>query len=204
LRGRVDRAADAALEGELVIFPTDTVYGIGTRPDRGEATGKIFEAKRRPRELELPILMAENAQADDVGVIDDRARSLIDAFWPGALTIVVPRAERSLGWELGGDRRTIGVRRPANRTALEILERTGPLAVTSANISGDEHPRPEDLPEVFGDSVSVYVIDDRPIGGVASTVVDLAHGDARLLRKGAVAASDLVDVLGAQIDSQDP
>jgi L-threonylcarbamoyladenylate synthase len=183
--------------GRLVVLPTDTVYGIGTRPDDASATGRLFEAKRRPRDLELPVLVPGVDAALDVARVDDRGRTLMEAFWPGPLTIVLPRAETSVQWDLGGDPETVGIRWPRHLMARALLERTGPMAVTSANISGRTPPATcDELVETFGDQVDVYLCQEEPIAGSASTVVDLAHGEPTLLRQGTITESDLRAALG--------
>lgn len=193
----VEAAARAALEGRLVVLPTDTVYGIGTRPDRPEATARLFETKGRPRELELPVLVPSPEAAEEVGVLDDRARRLVDAFWPGPLTVVVGRTERSRPWELGGDPSTIGLRVPDHAVAMAVLAATGPLAVTSANLSGRPTPTTcEELVELFGEAVAVYVCAGEPPVGIPSTVVDVAHGPPRVLRAGTVPGEAVLAVLG--------
>lgn len=192
---RVDEAARAAVEGRLVVLPTDTVYGIGTRPDDPGATARLFEAKRRPRDLELPVLVPTFAEAERVARFDERAERLAEAFWPGPLTLVLPRAGDSEAWDLGGDRATIGVRLPGHRLARAVLDRSGPLAVTSANVSGQPTPTGcDDLVGLFGDLVAVYLCQQEPLAGAASTVIDLAHGEPRVIRHGALpqAALDAV------------
>ncbi|MDP9343571.1 MAG: L-threonylcarbamoyladenylate synthase [Actinomycetota bacterium] len=193
---RVQQAAEEVLAGRLIVLPTDTVYGIGTRPDRPDATGRLFDAKRRPRELTLPVLVASEADAASVGILDERARALAERFWPGPLTVVVPRTGRSRDWDLGGDAGTVGLRRPRHLLALAVLERTGPLAVTSANLSGAPTPSTcDELVELFGDAVSVYLCQDEPHPGVPSTVVDLAHGEPVVLRSGAVPKEEILKAL---------
>jgi L-threonylcarbamoyladenylate synthase len=192
---RVDEAARAALEGRLVVLPTDTVYGIGTRPDDPRATARLFEAKHRPRDLELPVLVPTFAEAERVARFDDRAERLAEAFWPGPLTLVLPRSGDSEAWDLGGERTTIGVRLPDHRLARAVLDRSGPLAVTSANVSGQSTPEGCDaLVELFGDLVAVYLCQQEPLAGAPSTVIDLAHGEPRVVRHGALpqAALDAV------------
>ena len=186
-------AVAAAADGRLVVVPTDTVYGIGTRPDDAAATGRVFEAKGRPRELTLPVLAASLADAARVARLTERARALAARHWPGALTLVVPRTDASRGWDLGGDGETIGVRVPNHPVALALLERTGPLAVTSANRSGEPTPGTcDELRVIFGGAVAVYVCQPDPPPGVASTVVDLTDGP-RVLRPGALDV-DLDDI----------
>lgn len=183
----VDDAIGAALRGELIVLPTDTVYGIGTRPDIPEATAALFAAKGRPSRLELPVLVPSVAAAADIGRLDARAELLAAELWPGALTLVLERTRESRPWELGGDPDTIGVRVPHHPLAGEVLRGTGPLAVTSANRSGAQTPAGcDELEAVFGETVSVYLCEQTPRTGPVSTVLDLAHGDPVILRAGAV------------------
>ncbi|HEV8564704.1 MAG TPA: L-threonylcarbamoyladenylate synthase [Actinomycetota bacterium] len=192
----IEGAVAAALRGELIVFPTDTVYGIGTRPDDPAALARIFDAKRRPRELTLPVLVPSVAAARELAEFDDRAERLAAGWWPGALTIVLPRGERSRGWELGGASDTIGVRMPHDPMALAVLAGAGPLAVTSANRSGAPTPAGCDaLVEAFGDLVAVYLCRDEPLGGAPSTVVDLASAVPRVLREGSIPRGELEPVL---------
>jgi tRNA threonylcarbamoyl adenosine modification protein (Sua5/YciO/YrdC/YwlC family) len=192
----IEETASAALSGNLIVLPTDTVYGIGTRPDDPAATGRLFLAKHRGRDLQLPVLVATEAAAQEVGRLDERARSLAGRFWPGPLSLVVPRAEGSRGWDLGGDDATIALRVPHHPLALAVLARTGPLAVTSANLSG--HPTPstaDELLSVFGGTVAVYLCEERPAPGRPSTVVDLTGRVPRVIRAGAVGARALAEAL---------
>ena len=201
MNDRVEEAARNALAGRLIVLPTDTVYGLGTRPDRPEATRRMFEAKRRPRDLTLPVLVASSDEAAAIGVMDRRARAVVDRFWPGPLTVVLPRTERSRQWDLGGDGDTIGLRRPRHLLAGAVLDRAGPLAVTSANLSGASPTESCDqLVELFGDAVAVYLCQEEPLPGVPSTVLDLAHGEPTVLREGAVPAADVLHALEAPHD----
>lgn len=194
----IDDAARAAMAGEPIVMPTDTVYGIATRPDDPAATSKLFEAKGRPRDLEIPVLVAAVRDAQRIAVFDERAETLVGRFWPGALTIVLPRTEAARDWYLGGDPATVGVRMPHHPMALAVLARAGPLAVTSANRSGKPTPSTcEGLHRVFGDLVSVYLCEADPLEGRPSTVVDLAHGRPRILREGGLAATVLSLLEGA-------
>jgi len=190
-------AADAVLRGDLVVLPTDTVYGVATRPDDPAATARLFEAKRRPRALELPILVVSRVQAETVGDLQGDARVLAERFWPGALTIVVRRSPATRGWDLGGNPETVGLRVPNNPTALALLERTGPLAVTSANLSGSRTPaRCSEIAEIFGDSVAVALCADDEPAGTSSTVVDCTGSLHTVLRSGAIEEAQIVQVLG--------
>lgn len=194
----VDDAARALRSGALVVIPTDTVYGIAALPDDPTATARLFEAKHRPPDLELPVLVADLTAAEAIAVLDDRARVLAARFWPGALTLVVPRSTASAAWSLGGDAATVGVRVPDDPLARALLSATGPLAVSSANRSGEPTPATCDgVAAVFGDLVDVYLCAEGPLGGRASTVVDLAHGEPRILREGAIPADDVTRTLDA-------
>ena len=181
-------AAERALSrGELVVLPTDTVYGIAARPDMSGSISRLFIAKHRPRELTLPVLVATIEDAERIARLDERARALAERFWPGGMTLVMPRSEASAGWELGSEGASVGVRVPADEIVRALLARTGPLAVTSANRSGEATPATCDgVRMVFGDAVAVYLCAGPSPGGVASTVVDLAGTRVVILRPGPI------------------
>ncbi len=158
---------------------------------------RVFDAKGRGRDLELPVLVATVREAETVGVFDERAERLAAGCWPGGLTMVLARAETSRDWDLGGDGLTVGVRIPHHPLALAVLAATGPLAVSSANRSGEPPATDCDaLAATFGDRVTVYLCQEAPLTGSPSTVVDLAHGPARILRGGAIDAERLARLLG--------
>lgn len=192
-------AADAVNAGKLVVFPTDTVYGIASRPDDPRATNGLFEAKRRPPGLNLPVLVSSAREALGLVASNEAARQLAEVFWPGPLTMVLHRGARSQDWFLGEATQTIGLRVPDHALSLALLERAGPLAATSANISG--RPPLHDqtaIQEAFGDAVAVYVVarTARPPSGQPSTVVDLTRPDLRVLREGPIDAASLASFLG--------
>lgn len=196
--GPVAEAADAALAGSLIVLPTDTVYGIGTRPDDAAATARLFRAKGRPRDVPLPVLAPSTAAATAVASFDDRAERLAARVWPGPVTFVLRRTVRSQGWDLGDDRSTVGIRVPAHPLALAVLARSGPLAVTSANRSGEPTPGGcEELQRIFGDAVSVYLCGAEEPPAVPSTVVDLTAEEPRILREGILDATELERLLSA-------
>lgn len=195
----VGDAVAALRRGGLVVLPTDTVHGIAARPDDPDATSRLFAAKARPRDLELPVLVADLATAERIAEVDDRARTLAARHWPGPLTLVLPRRAASAAWDLGGDPTTVGIRVPRHPLALAVLAVAGPLAVTSANRSGEPTPADCDaIAAVFGDAVDVYLCDAGPLGGLPSTVLDLAHGAPRVLREGGIAGDDLLALLGSR------
>jgi L-threonylcarbamoyladenylate synthase len=184
----VTQAIAATRRGELIVFPTETVYGIAAVPDDAAATDRLFDAKRRPRDLTLPVLVGSIAEARDIGVMDDRAERLAAALWPGALTLVVARTPRSAAWRLGGDAGSVGLRIPDHRLARAVLA-AGPLATTSANRSGEPPATTcDELYAAFGDDVALYLCDEAPLAGRASTVVSLLGPEPVILRAGDVDA----------------
>jgi L-threonylcarbamoyladenylate synthase len=194
--GAVDTAAEAANRGDLVVLPTDTVYGLAARPDLPGGTTKVFEAKRRPRGLSLPVLAPDLEAAAALAAFDGRALALARAFWPGGLTMVLPRTDVSRPWDLGEEGETVGVRVPGHPVARSLLASTGPLAVTSANRSGEPSAATcGDAERALGDHVAVYLCAGS-LPGRASTVVDLTSARPRILRTGAVSPDDLLAALG--------
>jgi tRNA threonylcarbamoyl adenosine modification protein (Sua5/YciO/YrdC/YwlC family) len=194
--GAMSAAIVALDSGGLVVFPTDTVFGVGARPEDPSATAAVFEAKSRPRDLTLPVLVSSIGDARAIAMLDERASSLAGRFWPGGLTLVLPRTEFSWGWNLGANRETVAVRMPDHPVALDLLRRSGPLATTSANRSGKATPRDCDgVRSALGDSVALYLCAGPRPAGTASTVVDLTGGEPRVLREGALAAADVLGAL---------
>ena len=194
----VEAAADALRRGFLVVFPTDTVYGIAGLPDDPSAMTRLFEAKRRPADLSLPVLAATVEDAWQLGVRNRLADALAEAFWPGPLTLVLPRSPRSSPWSLGGSGDTLGVRVPAHPLTLALLERVGPLATTSANISGlPPLSDPAALASTFGSAVAVYLVEPASAQRLEapSTVVDLSGKGVRIIRRGAVDEDRLLAVV---------
>lgn len=207
----MDPIADAVAairRGALIVFPTDTVYGIGAAPHDVAATDRLFEAKRRPRDLTLPVLVPALEVAETVARFDVRAERLAAALWPGPLTLVLPRVGASRAWDLGEDAETIGVRVPAHPLALAVLSAAGPIATTSANRSGSPPAATcDEIHAVFGDRVAVYLCQEDPLVGSASTVVDLSREGARVLRAGAVDTERIAQLLGVSaplLDSPPP
>lgn len=193
------RAAEAVLAaGGLVVLPTETVFGIAARPDLPAATARLFQVKRRDRGLALPVLAAAADEALSLGRAGAAARALGAVFWPGPLTLVLERSDRSRGWDLGARPDSIGVRVPALALPLALLGRVGPLAVTSANPSGSPPAADESsLLASFADVAELYLLPRGGIrgGGRASTVVDCTARRPRLTREGPIGAARLAEVL---------
>ena len=190
-------AAEGALErGECIVFPTDTVYGLGARPDLPEATERLFEIKERSRDLTIPVLVAGTADVQAIAELDERAAALAHAFWPGGLTLVLRRTRGSASWDLGAERDTIGVRVPADGIAVALLASTGPLAVTSANLTGAATPTTcPGVQEMLGDRVSIYICGGPSRGETPSTVIEVIGEEPRILRAGAIPPDDVFQVL---------
>lgn len=192
----VSAATRAVQQGELVVIPTDTVYGIAADAFDPSAVAALLEAKGRGREMPPPVLVSAAATLDALASgLPDYARALVEEFWPGPLTLVC-RQQPSLQWDLGETRGTVAVRMPDHDVALAVLERTGPLAVSSANLTGRPAALHADAAEaMLGEEVSV-VVDAGPVtGGEASTIVDVTGEHPRVLRRGALGPDRLTAVL---------
>ena len=189
-------AVTAVRRGELVVLPTDTVYGIGCDAFDAEAVARLLRAKGRGREMPPPVLIPST---DTLAALTTRTapwvQALVDAYWPGPLTLVC-HAQGSLRWDLGDTRGTVAVRMPDDPVALALLTRTGPLAVTSANLTG--LPAATDAAgaeAMLGDVVEVILDGGATAGELASTIVDCTGDDARVLRAGALDVAELTTFL---------
>jgi len=203
------RAARQTLaRGEVVVAPTDTVYGVAADAFSPAAVKKLLATKGRSRQQPPPVLVGStDALRALVEQVPEEVERLVERFWPGGLTIVLP-AQPSLTWDLGETKGTVAVRQPDNAIMLELLAETGPLAVSSANLTG--RPAAIDAASavaMLGDSVSVF-LDDGPVAtGVASTIIDATglagRGErtVRVLRDGAVSRAELRDVLGELLEA---
>jgi L-threonylcarbamoyladenylate synthase len=195
-----DRGIAAAIEavknGELVVLPTDTVYGIGADAFTPYAVKALLEAKGRGRQMPPPVLVGSRHTLDGlVFMLPKAARELADAFWPGALTIVVEHAP-SLQWDLGDTGGTVAVRMPLHPVALEVLRETGPMAVSSANKTGQPAAvTAAEAQEQLGYAVRVYLEAGECPEPVPSTIVDLTGDVPKVLRDGAVPLEKLRDVV---------
>ena len=182
----IAEAVAAVRNGQVVGMPTDTVYGIGVDPFHLEAVERLFELKGRPEHKPVGVLVATLEQAIEIGEFSADAEALAAAHWPGALTLIVRPKVVMADWVGDKQRQTIGIRVPDHPVARALLEVSGPLAVTSANESGDpETMNDRAAREVFGDRVAVYLEGAAP-GGEASTVIDASGGEITVIRRGPV------------------
>ena len=196
-------AAERALSsGRLVVMPTDTVYGLAADAFDSGAVTDLLRAKGRGRDMPVPVLVGSWTTIDGLVLgVRSAARDLIQAFWPGALSLVVHQAP-SLAWDLGDARGTVMLRMPLHPVAIELLRSVGPLAVSSANISGK--PPAATAAEAkgqLGGSAAVYLDGGPAKHALASTIVDLTGDNPRILRVGAVTATDIAEVLGVSAES---
>lgn len=195
-------AISALKGGRLVVMPTDTVYGIGADAFDGAAVAALLAAKGRGRDMPVPVLVGSWHTIDGlVYSVPESARELIRAFWPGALSLVVQQAP-SLQWDLGDAQGTVMLRMPLHPVAIDLLREVGPMAVSSANISG----RPAavtaaDAREQLGDLVEVYLEAGPSANGAASTIVDLTGAQPRILREGPISSAAVAMVLGVDAET---
>ncbi len=191
----VTQAAGVLQSGELVAFPTDTVYGLGACAFNAKAVEGIYTAKGRPVEKAIPVLVARVEDLQKIAVdIPEMALTLAAAFWPGALTLVIPKHPTLPSVVSAGT--TVGVRVPALAFTRQLLEAAGPLAVTSANRS--DQPNPLDAGHVLeqlGERLPLILDGGPTAGGIPSTVVDCTGLEPKLLRAGPVTLDEILSVL---------
>jgi len=193
----LEAAREAVAAGQCVVFPTDTVYGIGCAAFDTNAVTGLLDAKKRGRDMPPPVLIAEGSMLRAAaGRGPEAARKLVAQFWPGALTIIV-KAQRSLPLDLGETRGTVAVRVPDHDEARALLRRTGPMAVSSANVSGQPAATTAgEARDMLADAVAVYLDGGKAPGGEASTIIDFTSDErGRVLRQGAIALEELRQVV---------
>ena len=194
-RDAVPRALEILKRGGLVAFPTDTVYGVGALAFDGKAVESIYGAKDRPTEKAIPVLIGDKDDLEKVGIhISASAHKLAIRFWPGPLTILVPK--RADLPESVSATATVGVRVPDHDVARALLRAAGPMAVTSANISGRQSPvTAEEVYEQLGGRIDLIIDGGQTPGGVPSTLVDCTASELKVLREGPVTLEDLLSAL---------
>jgi len=194
----IDAAVGAVASGGVVVLPTDTVYGVGADAFQPDAVAAVLAAKGRGRQMPPPVLIPGAATVEGLARdVPVTARELMEAFWPGPLTIIA-WAQPSLAWDLGETHGTVALRVPDHAAALALLARTGPLAVTSANRTGEPAAtNAEDAREQLGDSVAIYLDAGPSPLGLASTIVDAtAPRGLRIVREGGITRDDIVATVG--------
>lgn len=194
-------AAQALRDGHLAVLPTDTVYGVAADAFNTTGTRRIFGAKRRSRRFPLPVLVRRPKQLLGLcPAVPVTAESLMSAYWPGPLTIVVP-VDPDLEWDIGDNRGTVAVRMPMDDLVLDVIRAVGPLAVTSANISGSPAATTAtDALDQLGDLVEVYVDEGVRSDTSPSTIVDVSRGAPQVLREGPLPTDDVLAVARGELD----
>ncbi|MGE5776621.1 MAG: L-threonylcarbamoyladenylate synthase [Chloroflexota bacterium] len=189
--GTISRAYQILQMGGLVAFPTDTVYGVGALAFDEKAVESIYTAKDRPVEKAIPILIGDPGDLEKIGIdIPRAARQLASRFWPGPLTLLVPK--RLDLPESVSATSTVGVRVPDHEVARSLLRLTGPMAVTSANISGAQSPETaQEVHEQLGGRIALIIDGGRTPGGVPSTLVDCTVPELKILREGPISEKEL-------------
>lgn len=197
----LDEAVAALQRGAVVVLPTDTVYGIGADAFDADAVAALLAAKGRGRQMPPPVLVPDVRTLDGLATdVTDDVRALVERFWPGGLTVILT-AQPMLAWDLGETHGTVALRMPDHPAALALLRRTGPLAVSSANRTGQ--PAAMSAQEAHGQlgaSVQVYLDGGDAPGGVASTIVDATGPRMRVVRAGAITVDDLRSVVPGVLD----
>lgn len=185
------RAGEVVARGELLVLPTDTVYGIGADPFSTEAVARLLTAKGRGRDKPSPVLVGSVEDAARLGAeIPESAKILMEAYWPGALTVIVP-ARPEIGWDLGETHGTVALRMPDDPFTLQLLREVGPLAVSSANLTA-EHPATTAAQAIdqLGEKVALYLDGGPCVGGEPSTIV-IAAERVKIVRHGAILADEI-------------
>jgi len=192
----VVQAVAALQRGDLVVLPTDTVYGIAADAFSPDAVDRLLAAKGRGRDMPVPVLVGDARGLSGLAAdVTEQMHALVEAHWPGPLTLIVPAAP-SLVWDLGETRGTVAVRMPQHPVALDVLSSTGPLAVSSANRTGSPPPvTAAEAERQLGVSVAVYLEAGSSGEAVASTIVDLTGERPRVRRTGALPVERLRELL---------
>ncbi|WP_218219699.1 L-threonylcarbamoyladenylate synthase [Nesterenkonia sp. Act20] len=188
----IAQAQDALSRGEVVVLPTDTVYGIGADAFSPQAVAVLLAAKGRSRAMPPPVLIGRAEVMDALAVdVPEAARALAEAFWPGAMTLIL-QAQPSLHWDLGETHGTVALRMPADELALDLLSATGPLAVSSANRTGmDAATSVAEAQQMLAESVSVYLDGGDRSSSAASTIIDATVTPPRVVRQGALPLAEI-------------
>ncbi len=188
----IAQAQDALSRGEVVVLPTDTVYGIGADAFSPQAVAVLLAAKGRSRAMPPPVLIGRAEVMDALAIdVPEAARALAGAFWPGAMTLIL-QAQPSLHWDLGETHGTVALRMPADELALDLLGATGPLAVSSANRTGmDAATSVEEAQQMLAESVSVYLDGGARSSSAASTIIDATVTPPRVVRQGALPLAEI-------------
>ncbi len=194
-RIELSKAIEALQNGDIVVYPTDTLYALGVDIYNKDAVKKVFEVKKRPLDNPLPVAVSNLVDIEKIAFVSDIARDLAEYFLPGPLTMILNKKSVILDVVTGG-LDNVAVRIPDNDVALELLSRYGPITVTSANVHGKEVPDIiSDIKMQFNsDDVAVYLYYGK-LNGLPSTIVDMTAGKPRIVRDGAITKEEILDVV---------
>lgn len=190
------KSINALSSGGVIAFPTDTVYGIGCLVNNHSAISRLYEIKKRSEEKAIPVLIGEFSQLEEVAnFISKKSQLLSEAFWPGALTIVFIKSGNLP--ESISQYTTIGIRMPDYPWLRELMAQVGPLAVTSANLSGQESAKTsEEVSNQLDGKIDLIIDGGLCKGGVPSTIVDCTKDKIQILREGAIPYSQIMEIAG--------
>jgi L-threonylcarbamoyladenylate synthase len=188
-------AAEDISEGKLIVYPTETVYGVGADIYNQVAVKNLYLAKKRPFDMALSVAVGDKKMMEQVAILDDNAEKLIKAFLPGPLTLIMPK-QPDVPDLLTAMSQRVGIRIPDHPIAQEIIKRTGPIVATSANLhSSPDATTVAEAIEDFGDSISTYIDAGRSPTGKPSTIVWLVDGEIEIVRQGAITIDQIEEVL---------
>ena len=186
------KAIAALSNGEVIVYPTDTLYGLGADIFNETAVKKIFNIKKRPLDEPLSVAVSSYEDLEKIAYLDDKTSSLIESFLPGSLTLIL-RKKEVVSDVITGGLDKVAVRIPDNKIALKLLSEFGPLTSTSANVHGEETPSViSDINMQFKDKVAVY-LDDGRIAGKPSTIIEIVGEELKILREGAISKEKILD-----------
>ena len=189
---RISECVSIIKNGGVVVFPTDTIYGIGCDPHNDSAVERIFKIKGRDEKKPLPVLAYSIQDAEKIVSLDRASRMLAEKYWPGALTIAAPLVDKKISRRVTAGSNSLAVRVPANRCILSLLQQCKYLVGTSANISGGKSSKSAQQVLVSGLDGFDALLDGGPVGGVESTIIDMTGAKAKILREGAIKSGEVL------------
>jgi len=200
---KIESIINIVQAGGLMVYPTDTLYGLGADPFNDAAVKKVFIAKNRPFDMPLSIAVADSRMLESVAVINKSARKVIEQFLPGPLTILLTK-KPSLSDLLTSGENQIGIRIPDHPFALKLIKMVGPITSTSANIHSHVNPVDVDMAKKdLGDIVDMYIDCGKTKFAAASTIVDISEDEAEIVRSGIISKEEIENVLSGRRDNRE-
>jgi L-threonylcarbamoyladenylate synthase len=204
IQNQIRQAIKALQQGDVIVFPTETVYGVGADSTNYEAIDKLFKIKHRPKDNPVTLHVSDINMVTHVGIVNEYARKLIDDFWPGALTLILNVKAESIAPNVNAGRKTVGFRMPDNEISALLISKFGhPVAGTSANISGKlSSTSLSQVSEYFKDKISAYIDGGPSKIGIESTVIDLTKNIPTIIRPGSIDKQQIEESLGIEIEEK--